>query len=504
MHVHFIFFFFSNILQNFVLAIHMKRIFTTNLIFLLLLNAVIKPIWIFAIDRNVQITLGAQEYGLFFTLFNFTLFFNFLLDFGITNFNNREISFHPNKISNQFFNIIIIKATLALLYMIISIAAAIMVGFNNEQIKLLILLSTNQILASFILFIRSNLNALHHFKADSILSVLDKLILIALISIYLWGDTNMQFNVYIFALCQTFSYMLALISSLWLLLKRYNIHININLSKTRIKQIVKEGFPFATLVLLMSLYGRLDTVFIERLSDKGALSAGVYAQAFRLFDAFNMYPFLFASLMLPVISRMLSEKIDISDMFRFNTIILIVPVIAVAVPTIIFDKPLMSILYKEHIEISAEVLKLLMGSFFFVALSYLFGTALTANGNIWLLCRISLFTLVVNILLSIILIPQIGVIGAGFVNLISNGIAAVLQWFFFTKTFRIKIDWVITFKIVIFIIATIIVSVIFFEKSNASILGYIGAILAILVLAFLSGLIKLKSMITLLKDSKGE
>ena len=47
--------------------------------------------WIFGIDRTVQNLLGAGEYGLLYSLFNFSLLLNIILDFGLTNFNNREL-----------------------------------------------------------------------------------------------------------------------------------------------------------------------------------------------------------------------------------------------------------------------------------------------------------------------------------------------------------------------------------------------------------------------------
>ena len=122
----------------------MKRIFTTNLLILLLLNILIKPFWIFGIDRSVQNLLGAGEYGMFYTLFNFSLLLNILLDLGITNFNNREISRYPQLIGKYLSNIVGIKIFLALGYTIITIIMAFSLGYNNRQISLLLLLVFNQ------------------------------------------------------------------------------------------------------------------------------------------------------------------------------------------------------------------------------------------------------------------------------------------------------------------------------------------------------------------------
>lgn len=409
----------------------MRKLFATNLIFLLLLNVVVKPLWIFAIDRNVQIVLGAKEYGFYFALFNFSILFNFLLDLGITNFNNREISYHPQLISKQFANILIIKLVLAFVYFVFTMGTGVSMGFGKRHIILLSVLTLNQFLASLLLFIRSNLNGLHFFKADSVLSVMDKVIVIVLISMLLWVNLGIQLTVEVFALSQTLAYVIAILIAFWFLQGKYSIAIYREFDRITIVTLIKKGLPFAVLVLLMTLYSRLDTVMVERLCPEGAISAGIYAQAFRLFDAFNMYSYLFAALMLPIFSRMMSNREDISELFNFSFNLILIPVIAIAVPIIIYNRPVMSILYHEHIDLSAKVLILLMGSFVSVALSYLFGTALTAKGSIWLLCRISLGAVIVSLVAMLIFIPRFGLIGAALANLAANAIAALLQAFFF-------------------------------------------------------------------------
>ena len=71
----------------------MKRKFVTNLALVLFLNLLVKPFWIFGIDRTVQNVVGSEGYGFYFSLFSLSLLLNIFLDFGITNFNNRSIAF---------------------------------------------------------------------------------------------------------------------------------------------------------------------------------------------------------------------------------------------------------------------------------------------------------------------------------------------------------------------------------------------------------------------------
>jgi len=54
--------------------IFMQRKFITNLGLLILLNLLIKPFWVFGIDRTVQNIVGAEDFGFYFTIFNLVSF----------------------------------------------------------------------------------------------------------------------------------------------------------------------------------------------------------------------------------------------------------------------------------------------------------------------------------------------------------------------------------------------------------------------------------------------
>ncbi len=478
----------------------MKKIFATNLLLLLFLNAIVKPVWIFAIDRNVQITLGAEEYGLFFAMFNFSILFGFILDMGITNFNNREVSFYPNTVSLHLANLAAIKLFLAIIYLVVTFLMAGLFQFSNRHITLLVILSLNQVLASLVLFVRSNINGLQLFRLDSILSITDKAFLIAILSIFLWTPLKIGFCVEVFAFSQTAAYLATLIIAVNLLFSKYKAKIQFGFGLNNTYSLMRKGFPFAMLVLLMTLYSRIDTVLIERLSNDGATSAGIYAQAFRLFDAFNMYPYLFASLMLPIYSRMISEGKGLSDIFNFSLQLMVIPVILVAVPTIFFGHSIMDILYVEHVHISSVVMQFLMGSFIFVSTGYLFGTALTAKGDIWLLCRISLIAVIANILLQFYVIPRHGVTGAAAANLGVNFLASTLQGVYFFRRFKIQIRKQVTLKLLAYITLAFAITFLSISLIGETISGYLVSVGLVLASIFILRLVPLKSAIEYLKS----
>ncbi|HCT29172.1 MAG TPA: polysaccharide biosynthesis protein, partial [Bacteroidales bacterium] len=225
----------------------MKRKFALNLFLLLALNLMVKPFWIFGIDRTVQNIVGAGEYGLFYSLFNFSLLLNIILDFGITNFNNREISRHSQLLPKYFSNIISVKILLAFAYGLICFVGALSLGYDGRQIYLLSLLVLNQFIASFILYLRSNLSGLQFFKTDSVLSVLDRFLMIIICSLLIWGNLfNKHFSIEWFIYAQTLSYSITFAITFMLLLIKVG-YIKVQFDIIFVVTILKQSYPYALL-----------------------------------------------------------------------------------------------------------------------------------------------------------------------------------------------------------------------------------------------------------------
>lgn len=474
----------------------MKRIFTTNLLLLVFVNILIKPFWIFGIDRTVQNTLGAGEYGIFYTLFNISLLFNILLDFGLTNFNNREISRHPQLLGKYLSKVVGIKFFLAIAYSIVTLLFALTLGYGNKEISLLLILIGNQVLSSFILYLRSSLSGLQLFRLDSMLSVLDKVLMILICSVMLWTRwLPLKFNIERFVLAQMASYVVTAVVVFFFVIKSSG-KVLFKFDFPFTYSTLKNSFPYALLILLMTIYGRVDSVLIERLLPKGDVAAGVYAQAFRLLDAANMFPFLFASLLLPIFSRMIKNNSKLSSFVGFSSTLLLVPVVALALPTLVFRNNLMDLLYVEHAAQSSQVLGVLMGSFVFIAIGYVFGTLLTAQGSLRKLNYISAVAVFVSVVVQFFLISKFGIVGAAFGNLITNGFVAISTTFLAFQQFRFTVDGVYWYKSVLFLLSSGGITVLLFLIGRGSSVTFIVALLSIIILSFVFRLIKLREIVS--------
>ncbi|MFT4681548.1 MAG: O-antigen/teichoic acid export membrane protein [Granulosicoccus sp.] len=414
----------------------MQRKFITNLLFLVLVNLLIKPFWIFGIDREVQNVIGAEGYGSYFALLNLSIILNIVLDAGITNYNNRNISQHNHLLGKYFGSLISLRLLLAIGYTIVCLLVAVLSGYNDDSKFMLGLLCFNQFLLAGILFLRSNLAGLHLFKTDSIISVSDRFLMIVLCGIGLWTTIfNRPFTINMFVMLQTVAYLTTAVVALLLVwLKAGNVKFGIDLKLFRV--ILKQSAPFALLVLLMSIYNRQDAVLLDLLHPNGAIQAGIYAQAFRLLDAGNMFAYLFAVLLLPIFARMLKLKQPIAELSRMSLGLLIIPATIVALVAWFYSNPIMSLLYSDMVSESQVVFPWLMFAFVSMAGSYVVGTLLTANGSLKILNSIAIVAVIISIILNVLLIPSFGALGSAWIAAGVQTMVFLIQCHFVQRIFK--------------------------------------------------------------------
>jgi O-antigen/teichoic acid export membrane protein len=370
----------------------MQKKFLTNLVLLLFLNFLIKPFYIFGIDRTVQNTVGSVDYGFYFTIFNFAFVFSIILDAGITSFNNRNIAQHVHLLNKHFSSLVILKFLLTFIYIAVVFIVALILGYKGEQLVMLAWVGFNQFLLSFILYLRSNVSGLLMFRTDSFLSVLDRLLMIMICAVLLWGNlTGGVFKIEWFVYSQTAAYLLTAIVAMAIVMKKAKFR-RLSWNRPFFMVILKKSFPFALLSLFMLMYSRVDTVFIERIlkGAEGNRQVGIYAQSYRLLDALNQFAWLFAVLLLPIYSRMIKMKQELNKMVKFPYALLITSGIVIVTGCFFYRTEIMGWLYPQEaletaasyadkLNQSANVFGILMFGFLGSTTMYIFSTLLTAN-----------------------------------------------------------------------------------------------------------------------------
>lgn len=411
----------------------MSRAFFKNQLWLQALNWLIKPLWIFAIERTVQLKLGDEWYGKYFVIFNLGLLFAVLLDAGLNNYISREISAAGRLVHKK--RILSLRFILGLVYLILVFAA----GFNqNLDLKLLALVAFNQVLASFSLMFRAVLQGRHRFVADSILSVLDRFVALILCSGFLYFYEN-QFiaenGIALFLVAQTCGYLIAMLLGLILVKRTDNAEpptdyaASLSLENETLKNWIQKVGWFAVMAFAMSVFTRVDALMIRKYSieglttylkpiSEGYYQAGIYAQSYRLLDAALIFSTLLSTQLLPMFTRKIANNENVKGILKLATAVVLSIGITASLVAIFGGNWILNFIYKSgysneaELEYATKIFGVLMSSFLPMALIHVYGTFVTALGQMKWLAFMAIGCMVLNIAINFVLIPKLGALGA--------------------------------------------------------------------------------------------
>lgn len=480
----------------------LRRKFVINLALLLFLNLLVKPFYIFGIDFGVQNAVGEESYGFYFPLISFSIMLNIFLDLGIENYNKRNIAQNSHLLSKHVSNIIILKLLLGVVYFTISMIIALLIGYELAQLKLLMVLLLNQFILSFILYLRSNIAGLQFFKTDSIISVIDRLLMILICGVLLWGNvTDTPFQIEWFVYAQTAAYAITALIAFIIVYTNCEF-IKLRFDRSFFIVFLKKSYPYALLILIMASFNRIDPIFLERMLPEGIgqQQAGIYAQGFRFLEAAIMFGYLFGVLLLPMFSKMIKQKEPVEQLVQFSFLILAIPAIVAAFSAIFYKKEIISLLDPNHYESSPLIFSILMSGFIFIATgTYIFGSLLTANGSVKQLNIMATIALTLSVILNLTLVPRYMAVGSAISSLVTQAFFAIAQLVLAIRVFKFRINYKLVSLLFLFTIGSGSLAFLSREFVSNWLIGISAFIGFSIILAFSIRLLNIRLLFELLK-----
>lgn len=428
----------------------MQRSFVANLAFILVINLIIKPLYVFGVEVNVQNVLGADQYGLFFALLNTAYLLQIINDFGLQIFHVREVAIDRGQLSELLPGLSLIKLFFAFVYLILLTALGYLLGYQGF-LWVLALIGVNLILTSFVLFLRSGISGLGYYRIDSALSVVDKLLMILLIGGMLLFLPASEFSIYHFVLGQTVAFLLTVFIA-WMLIRYYGTFTFTRLPLRHLRKLAGQALPYALVIFLMTLYTRSDGVMLKALLPDGDFEAGVYAAGYRILDAVNIVALLFAVMLLPMFSKTLKSENELSALLNEGVRYMTVFAVPVCAFALIFHNQIVFLLYTEATPYWGLVFALLMATVISTAIMYIFSTLLTAAGRLKSMNYIYAGTVGLNIVLNFLLIPGYKAAGAAIATVITQFVAATAITLLCFRLIRIRIAIAYTYRLFVFVV----------------------------------------------------
>jgi O-antigen/teichoic acid export membrane protein len=293
-------------------------------------------------------------------------------------------------------------------------------------------------LAILIAYIRSHFAGWLYFRLDAIFSVLDRLLLIIFCgAVFLWSNQGHPFQIEWFVWLQTLCYSLSLLLAFWVMSRKIG-RPKMKFDWVFSMAIMRKSLPYAMLILLMMLYTRMDSIMLERLHPNGAFETGLYAQGFRLLDAFYMFGMLFTGLLFPLFTYQMKNRVENLKLLQLASKLLVGGAILVGFLCYFNAETILSAIYRNDIHPSIPSFQLLMLTFIAMAVSLIFGTYLTAAHEMRFLNFVAFAGVLLSFGLNLYFIPIYGATGSAFIALITQSSIALVQAIFVIRNFGVS------------------------------------------------------------------
>ncbi len=445
----------------------------------------------------MQLAVGTETYGLYYSLFNITLIFQFLNDFGIQNFTNRHVSQNRDHIKHQYKDLAGLKIALSFLYIIALFAFIWIMDYSSEMYPLIFHLACNQILISGIFFVRSNISGLGFYKTDSFFSVLDRIMLIILGSFLLWHPYFQSWiSIDSFVWIQTISLSLTLLAAL-LFIKRKQLAFSfLSVDFNEIKIILRACLPFAMIYLFSSLYNKMDVVFIGKLLDDGNKQAGIYAASMRLYEACSMISLAFGGLLLAMFSALHNDRNKLQELFKMAMNALVVITIIIVTICTFYAKEIINILYHQTDSYWTDIFRLTMIAFIPGSLNYIFGALFPALHKEKNLVQFYVIASLISFAINYWMILQWKVIGAAYTAIATQSVLLLIQFFYIQKQKLLVLNTVFLRRIMLFIFISFLLCYGIHYLSFNWIIGIILSGTGMLILAITMKMISIKDLLS--------
>jgi len=465
----------------------MQAVFMKNIGILLVVNLLVKAVYIFFIDAQAQNLLGERTYGQFFELFNFCILFMIVLDPGIQNYNTQLIAKEPEKAAQHFRNIAGSRLILIIGYGLIVLGTGYLINYPPHYYHILPGIMAILILGSIAQYLRSHFASLGRYHYEAWLAGLDKVLMIVIIGYFIYF--RKEITLFDFVYGQLVA--LALSCIVFILILSRLIPIRLHLSIRALKALVLKSYPYGLVLLLMAVYTRIDGVMLGRLLDDNAYSAGLYARSFRLLDAANMIGIMFAALMLPMFAKLIDQHKALNALVQ-EVLRLLFPVcLMVCMVSWHYDEEIMDLIYTDNTFEHYKVFRYLMLGFLAMGLANVFGCLFLAAEKLKKVNYLFATGILINVSANYFLIPSYGAFGAVVATLVTQAYVFLGMTLLAVSAFRLRLDrstWLGFIFISVVALALFRLSVHFLDWNWVAELILISFLVA--VLAFLCGFLR--------------
>lgn len=384
--------------------------------------------------------LRETGFGQYTTIITFLSFFGIMADFGLTLITSQMISQprtdQPTLLNNLFslrlVSAIIFLGLAPLIVFFFPYEPIIKIGVTITSLSFFFI-ALNQILVGFF---QKNLT----MTVVSAAEVISRIILLGGIVFTAWLDLGLL----TIMAATVASSAISFIMHYWFARRFIKITWQINFTVWR--EIIKKSWPLGLTIVLNLIYLRADILILSLLKSQNEV--GLYGAAYKIIDVLTSLPFMFAGLILPILSLAYAS----SNIKQFNKVLQksLDIMFTLAIPLIIgaelVAKPLIILVAGKDFAPAGGILQILILAVGFIFIGCLLAHAVIALDKQKKAIGAYIFTAITALAGYLIFIPSYSYYGAAWVTVYSELAIAVFSLYIVIKYSQFKLNFNVLFK----------------------------------------------------------
>ena len=363
--------------------------------------------------------LGPPRYGSFSVLVNLTAIASVMLDLGFNVLFVREGARDHQAIQRYLRNVMSLRLLMSAAAFVILAALVIPIGLGDLLLPGFVLM----VLTSYASLLRNGLYAVQQLGYEAIAVVLESAILLGLVVYGVQTRQGVAYFIWAYAIQYAFScvYFAAILA--W---KRIAT-IGWSFEPTLLREWFWKGLPFALTFVLTIIYFRIDQPLIDVF--RGLEEAGLYGAAYKPIESLLFVPITFLSIVFPVLAvyhrDRPSELLDAVNRFYKGLLLMGWPV---SIGIFVLAKPLTPLLLGHQYLGSEPALRVLALALGIAFVNNAFIGALNASDRQSSFSWAAGWSVVVNVVLNLALIPLFGYQGASWATVVTELTLGAVAW----------------------------------------------------------------------------
>jgi|SRR5690554_5054404 len=210
-----------------------------------------------------------------------------------------------------------------------------------------------------------------------------------------------------------------------------------------IKQMLSLGIIYAIALLIINLNYRVDVILLDKLSN--AYELGIYSKGAGITQYLWQVPMLLSTVVFARSAVSQNDKsfsIKVAQLLRISFVVIGLASLCL----FLFSELIIVGMYGESFRESISVLNYLLPGVLILTIFKVMNMDLAGKGKPWVSMQAMIPALIINVVMNIILIPNMGADGAAISSTVSYAVAGMLFLFFYSKAVNIPVKDILKFR----------------------------------------------------------